>query len=228
MRDVAEEIYRYTSGYPYLVSAVCKILDEEICGSKDFLKASDVWTARGIGEAVRRILDERLPLFDSMVRHLEDYPEMKEMLRLILFQGRRVSYNPDHPAINLAAMFGYVVRQAGYVQVANRIYEMRLYQSFLSEEELTNAIGDEPERDRKRFIRDGRLDMKMVLERFVVNFTDIYGNNEDTFIEAQLADYLDYYHKEKGYMLSFNFNKRKKAGIKEIQVGNKVIVEAVV
>lgn len=29
-------------------------------------------------------------------------------------------------------------------------------------------------------------------------------------------------------MLSFNFNKKKKTGVKEIRVGDKVIVEAVV
>lgn len=29
---IAEEIYQYTSGYPYLVSAICKLLDEEITG----------------------------------------------------------------------------------------------------------------------------------------------------------------------------------------------------
>lgn len=135
-------IYDYTAGHPYLVSAICKRLDEEISVSGEFSGAAEAWTARGIGEAVRCILDERITLFDSMVRHLAEYPEMKEILRMILFQGRRVSYNPDHPAMNLAIMFGYVVKRDGCVQVANRIYEMRLYQLFLSEEELTNAIGD--------------------------------------------------------------------------------------
>lgn len=28
-KAIAEEIYRYTSGYPYLVSSICKWLDEE-------------------------------------------------------------------------------------------------------------------------------------------------------------------------------------------------------
>lgn len=32
----------------------------------------------------------------------------------------------------------------------------------------------------------------------------------------------------KGYMLSFNFNKKKQTGVKEIRIGNKVLVEAVV
>jgi len=39
---------------------------------------------------------------------------------------------------------------------------------------------------------------------------------------------LDYYHKEKGYLLSFNFNKNKKIGVKELIIGNKTILEAVV
>lgn len=41
-------------------------------------------------------------------------------------------------------------------------------------------------------------------------------------------DYLDYYHKDRGYLLSFNFNQKKEVGVKEIQIGDKVIVEAVV
>ena len=33
---------------------------------------------------------------------------------------------------------------------------------------------------------------------------------------------------KKGYMTSFNFNKKKETGVKEIGVGDKVLVEAVV
>ena len=43
-----------------------------------------------------------------------------------------------------------------------------------------------------------------------------------------MAEYLEYYHLNKGYMLSFNFNKKKQAGVKEIRIGNKVLIEAVV
>lgn len=44
----------------------------------------------------------------------------------------------------------------------------------------------------------------------------------------QLSDYLEYYHLEKGYMLSYNFNKTKEVGVKHRKIGNKVLVEAVV
>lgn len=54
------------------------------------------------------------------------------------------------------------------------------------------------------------------------------GNAYNERGERQLMDYLDYYHLEKGYMLSFNFNKKKGIGVKKIVLGNKVLVEAVV
>ena len=41
-------------------------------------------------------------------------------------------------------------------------------------------------------------------------------------------DYLDYYRIGEGYMLSFNFNKKKETGVKEVRMGDKIIVEAVV
>lgn len=40
--------------------------------------------------------------------------------------------------------------------------------------------------------------------------------------------YLDSYHTEKGYMVSFNFNKKKKVGVREIHLDDKVLIEAVV
>ena len=46
--------------------------------------------------------------------------------------------------------------------------------------------------------------------------------------EAQLLEYLDACHLKTGYMLSFNFNKKKKFVFREITVGDKLLVEAVV
>ena len=55
-----------------------------------------------------------------------------------------------------------------------------------------------------------------------------YGDAYHARGEKQLSDYLNYYHLKKGYMLSFNFNKKKKIGVQEIMLGDKVLVEAVV
>lgn len=286
---VAEEIYAYTSGYPVLVSGICKYIDEDISYEDGFDNLRAAWSAEGVEQAVKKILIENAPLFESMIRHLDEYPSMKQMFHAMLFQGTEFSYNPDTKEINLACMFGYAVDRKGKVQIANRIFETRLYNYFLSEEELSSVIGKMAQRDKSYFVHDGRLDMDMTLKKFVEYFADIYGTNDDQFLEAngrkiflmflrpiingtgnyyieaqtrdarrtdvivdylgeqfiielkiwhgaeynergekQLTDYLEYYHKDKGYLLSFNFNRNKKTGVSEIRIGDKVIVEAVV
>ena len=47
-----------------------------------------------------------------------------------------------------------------------------------------------------------------------------------TTAEQQLREYLDYFQLDKGYMLSFNFNKNKKQGVEQVQVGDKILIEA--
>lgn len=54
------------------------------------------------------------------------------------------------------------------------------------------------------------------------------GNAYNERGEKQLSGYLDYFQMKKGYMLSFNFNKKKTRGIRNIILGDKVLVEAVV
>ncbi len=286
---VAEEIYQYTSGYPVLVSSICKYIDEELLGEDAMETPAKAWSTEGIEKAVKQILIDDIPLFGSMIRHLNEYPDMKRMFQAILFQGSEFSYSPDTKEISLACMFGYAVNVDGKVRIANRIFETRLYNYFLSEEELSSTMGKMAQRDKSYFIHDGRLDMDMALKKFVDYFTEIYGDNDEKFIEdygrkffllylkpiingvgnyyieaqtrdarrtdvivdyrgeqfiielkiwhgneynergeEQLSGYLDYYHKDKGYMLSFNFNRNKEIGVKEIKLGNKTIVEAVV
>ena len=47
--------------------------------------------------------------------------------------------------------------------------------------------------------------------------------------EKQLAEYLDYFHVDKAYMVSFCFNKKKNSGLRSpLQLGNKTLIEAIV
>lgn len=80
-------------------------------------------------------------------------------------------------------MFGYAVDRDGKVQIVNRIFEMCLYNYFLSEEELSSAIGNKAKRDKCYFIHDGMLDMDEVMKKFVEHFHEIYGNENMNFIE---------------------------------------------
>ena len=180
---VAHSIYDYTSGYPYLVSAICKIIDEELTESEEFEDSAAVWTQEGIAEAVKLLLKENTPLFDSMVKQLDTYQELRDMLKGILYQGKQILFSPAEKPISLGIMFSFLKEEKGRLAVANRIFEMYLLNLFISEEAVKSSIYQCGDRDRNQFICNNRLDMDLVLQKFVEHFADICGNNDEKFVE---------------------------------------------
>ncbi len=180
----AQLIYDYTSGYPFLVSSICKQADEEIAASAGFLDKASSWNREGILLAVRRLIAERNTLFESLNAKLDSYPELNRILYALLFVGKDIPYNTDNEAIALASMLGFVTNRDGNVAIANRIFETRLYNRFLSAEELQeDAIYKASLWDKNQFILHGRLNMRLVLERFASHFHEIYGDSSEAFLE---------------------------------------------
>lgn len=134
--EMAGFLYDYTSGYPYLVSKLCKLMDEKI-GDAGTVRA---WTKEGFLEAVRLLLLDNNTLFDSLIGKLSDYPGLEQMLRELLFSGKAITYTPTNQVVNLALMFGLVKNEEGKVIPANRIFDTLLYNHFLSLDEFFASI----------------------------------------------------------------------------------------
>lgn len=287
--SISQLIYDYTSGYPFMVSRICMLIDEIIKGHEAEYDIVNAWSKEGVKEAVKMLLSESNTLFDDMRKKLHDFPELRDMLYEMLYNGKSYPYVIDDKYVDIAEMFGYIRSNGNVLKLANRIFETRLYNLFAFEEGKNSTIYTAGANDKNQFVENGHLNMQLILERFVVHFTDLYGDNDEKFLEnvgrkyflfylkpiingtgnyyieaqtrnerrtdvivdycgeqyviemkiwhgdeynhrgeKQLLDYLDSYHLDKGYMLSFNFNKKKTVGVKEIQIGDKVIVEAVV
>ncbi len=294
IRKVSASIYAYTSGQPYLVSAICKLLDEEL--TEESLQedegteaAKSLWTAEGVAKAANILIGKKTTLSESMVKQLDLYQELRDMIEGILYQGKQIPYSPHVHAVDLGVMFGFLQEEKGHVAIHNRIFEMILMNMFITEEAAKSEAFRYGDRDKSQFVKEGHLDMELVLERFADHYTDIYGDNDERFIEKygrkffllylkpiingtgnyyieaqtrdarrtdvvvdylgeqfvlemkiwhgneynergekQLVDYLDYFHLDKGYMLSFNFNKNKQVGVKKMQVRGRTLIEAVV
>ena len=64
--------------------------------------------------------------------------------------------------------------------------------------------------------------------QYIIEMKIWHGNAYNERGEKQLVEYLDHYHLQKGYMLSFSFNKTKRTGLREIRLGGKILIEAVV
>ena len=285
--QIAEIIHDYTNGYPFLVSRICQLIDVEVC---KMMSISEAWTRNGIDEAVKLILAEDNTLFQSLNKNLNNYPELKASIRSILMEGAKVTWNPDQKDIATMQMYGLIRNDHNAVRVANRIFETRFYNLFLSDEELKrNVFFNAGELAKNQFVQDGKLNMRLIFERFIDTYTEVCGPLVDNFKEkdgreqfllylkpiingtgnyyieaqtrdqtrtdvivdylgkqyiielkiwrgerynadgeAQILEYLEYWKLETGYMLSFNFNRKKEQGVKRVEIGNKVLYEGTV
>lgn len=176
---VAQEIYDYTAGYPYLVSRICQLL--ELQYSKDGRK--DAWTHAGILDVVRSLVGESNSLFDDMSKKVKDYPVLRTLLYDILFCGRSIPYNPGTELVSIGTMFGFLKDNQGQVAISNRIFEIWFYNLFIAEEAIRSSTYDAGERDKNQFIQNGRLDMDLVLKKFVQHFTESFGDSTESFVE---------------------------------------------
>ena len=67
IKAISEEIYKYTNGYPFLVSAICKLIDERL---------DKEWTADGVLHTVKIISKgENVTLLDDLSKNTENIPE---------------------------------------------------------------------------------------------------------------------------------------------------------
>lgn len=64
------------------------------------------------------------------------------------------------------------------------IFETRLYNLYLSKSEVRNSDFYKVSlQDKNQFITHGQLNMRLIRQKFVTHFTDLYGDSNETLIE---------------------------------------------
>lgn len=179
--DAAAFIRAYTNGYPFLVGRICQLVDTRVSIK---MPSAEAWSRVGIDEAVKIILDEDNTLFQSLVAKLNNSPELRESLRSILMEGARIAFNSQQDAIVQMQMYGFIRNDGGTVRIDNRIFETMLYNLYLSDEELkSNAFSKAGELARNIFVDGGKLNMRLILERFIQTYFQVFGPLRDRFRE---------------------------------------------
>ena len=180
---ISRMLYEYTSGYPYLVSKICQIMDERLSGTGEFREKAAVWTKEGVLAALKILLKEPNTLFDDMTKKLLDHPQLKEMLQHILFGGIDFPFKRETPVVDLGVTFGFLKDKNGIVAVSNRIFETQLYDMFLAEMAVNNKMYMEASTNRNQFIVKEMLQMDLVMKKFYEYYEEIYADNDQKFIE---------------------------------------------
>ena len=123
IEEISQFIYDYTSGYPVLVTKICKYIDEYI----------QLWTKRGVIKAVIMILLETNPLFEHLINIIDNYPDIKDYIRKILIKNEIILYNSDNKSIKNLIQYGFVKIQNNEIVMSNRIFETYFYNLLISQ-----------------------------------------------------------------------------------------------
>jgi hypothetical protein len=169
--EISNEIYQYTSGYPYLVSRICKHIDEKL--QKD-------WSITGVLNAVKIIVSEKNTLFDDLFKNLENDKKLYDLIYSILIIGEERKYSVDVSTTNFALTYGIIKNEDGKIKVANRILEIRKCEYFISNDESVEKVPNVLKYD---VVKNNRFDMELCLKKFAAYYDEIYTEKELVFLE---------------------------------------------
>ena len=173
LEKTVDFIYFYTSGYPFLVSRICQIIDEDL-GAK--------WNEETILKSVKLLLKEKNTLFEDTIKNMENNKELREYIFDIVFNGVEKEFNIDNPIIDLGVTFGYFREKDGKVKIFNRLLEQRLYNYFITKLKIKNIAGYNIKSD---FVEGNGLDIEKILLKFQQFMKEQYSSMDSKFIERE-------------------------------------------
>ncbi len=177
----SERLHFYTSGYPFLVSKLSKIIDEKIMPEGE-LK----WKKEYMNMAVKRILNDDNTNFQSLIKNLENNKELYDFIKMIIVDGESIAYVKSDELINMATMYGVLKDKNNNCKVSNRIYEQLIYNHMMIKliRKSNYTIMSQYNYKSKFIKEDGDLDVTKILIKFQEFMKHEYSEKRAAFLEA--------------------------------------------
>ncbi|ADK14063.1 AAA family ATPase [Clostridium ljungdahlii] len=177
----SDKLYFYTSGYPFLVSKLCKIIDEKIM-KEGQLK----WEKEYIDMAVKRLLNDDNTNFQSLIKNIENNNELYDFIRKIVLDGEDMTYVKSDEIVSLGTLHGILKEKGGNCKVNNKIYEQLIYNHMMIKVIRNKEYAEISKYNYKsNFIsEDGNLDVKKVLIKFQKFMKHEYSEKREALLEA--------------------------------------------
>ena len=173
LEKTVDFIYFYTSGYPFLVSRICQIIDEDL---------GAFWNEENMIKAVKLLLNEQNTLFDDLIKNIENNKYLKDYALDIIMNGARNTFNIFNPTINIGVMFGYFKNEDNMVAISNRIFSQILYNYFSSLLENNDTM--KKYNFKSDFIYGNGLNIEKILIRFQQFMKEEYSSKNESFLET--------------------------------------------
>ena len=180
IKSISEAIYKYTSGYPFLVSRICQCIDEEL--DRD-------WSIDGVKQAVKYIKTTEInTLFEDMFKNLKNSKEIYDFMYGLLILGENEMRSRFDDTVRLCEMFGYIQTNpmSGKISVANKIFEAVLIEYFLTVEGDVSYKSKEASKIfRIDVTRGGQFDMELCLSKFAEFYRQTFSPKNIPVMEKQ-------------------------------------------
>ena len=175
---LSEKLFYYTSGYPFLVSKLCKMLDETYLPQK----TAREWTEDDLQMAVQQLVKESNTNFDTLVKNLENSEALYQEVYRIVIDGDKVTFNAHNTLINFGILYGIFVDKNGTIKIHNRIYNEVIANYMASKIDQSRALykadfGSGYKND------DKSLNMEAVLLGFQAFMKKEYSKRDRDFLE---------------------------------------------
>jgi hypothetical protein len=178
---ISERLFYHTSGYPFLVSKLCKNIAEDILPKKE---NKNEWTLEDVEASVRLLLKERNTNFDSILKNIENNSALKDFVSAILLDGHNVPFNVNEPITQLGQTYG-IFKDEGTVKIHNRIYEQLIY-NYLSAVRLQQMMSEKTYNFGDNYLTDnGGLDLERVLRKFQAFMKEQRSKKDLHFLERE-------------------------------------------
>ena len=183
---ISERIYFWTSGYPFLVSKLCKMIDEGLLPKRE----NKNWDVNDIDSVVNLLLNETNTIFDDIAKNLENNKDLFLFINSVVFGLNDFNFTQDDNNINRAFMFGLIDKtEENKIKIHNKIFEERITNYFISKAKTSRTNGINP--INTPYIKEtGLLDFAKILDKFQETIREKYSKTDalksDEFLENDL------------------------------------------
>ncbi len=180
-KEISEKLYYYTSGYPYLVSKMCKIIYEKIIKNRK----NKNWYLEDVEDAFKIIVygGYEMTLFDSIAKNLQNDDKLYTFIYEILIESKDKAYVTSDRIVYIAKTHAIIRDKNKKCKIHNRIFEQRIYDLMLSI--MDNSGHFKSIYSENQYYKGDDIDLEYILLRFQNFFKENYSHTDKKFIERQ-------------------------------------------
>lgn len=180
---ISQRLHYYTNGYPYLVSKMCKTIDEELLPESKFVN----WSVSDVEKAYIYLTHQSYTttIFDDLIKNLENYHNLYSLIFSIVINGEMYPYDISETNINLGVVFGILSSKNNLCVIHNRIFEQRLFNYFVVKQLVNNKIKEPKTEFLSQFFTGEQLNFKFIIQRFQQFLKENYAKKDSKFLERE-------------------------------------------